>query len=387
MISDKLDEIASYIASYVENGPALQKNGLYSGDFGILLFLYHYADYSKEEKYASLADSFTDELLGRIASGLNIYTYCSGLSGILYMLDFLKQRKMLEVDLGEAEDILDKQIAHSMRQDLNRGYYDFLHGALGAGIYFLRKGKLAFVHECIDFLYNTVDRDEEGKICKWKSVLDIKTGRIGYNISLSHGMSSIAIFLSRAVASGLQHPKLQELLTGLITYLLSQRQDPTLYGTYFPSYSQDVPGPSRLGWCYGDMGVALAIYQASKVCRNDIWMQQALEVLLGTTQRTADNGRIEDAGICHGSVGVAMIYRRMYLDTGNEVFLSAFRRWVQETLQFSVYEDGLAGYKMRLIEDWVNDYSLLTGISGVGMFFLSYLKEDAQEWDELFLLS
>jgi hypothetical protein len=94
-----------------------------------------------------------------------------------------------------------------------------------------------------------------------------------------------------------------------------------------------------------------------------------------------------DAGICHGSAGIAMIYRRMFIDTKLDFFSCATKYWLNQTSNFSVFDDGLAGFKTCTGNNWENDYSLLTGISGIGLLFLSYLREDQQYWDEIFLLS
>ena len=82
-----------------------------------------------------------------------------------------------------------------------------------------------------------------------------------------------------------------------------------------------------------------------------------------------------------------MIYHRMYLETDCDEFRNTAQYWINQTLNFASFEDGLAGYKSRVIDGWVCDYSLLMGISGIGLVFLSYLENDLQAWDEMLLLS
>lgn len=143
-----------------------------------------------------------------------------------------------------------------------------------------------------------------------------------------------------------------------------------------------------MGWCYGDLGVALAMWQAGKVMNQTKWKDKALEVFLyATTRKDPDTEFVKDAGICHGSAGLAMIFRRMYLETGIEEFKTATDHWINETLKNARFEDGLAGYKRLTMDGWENDYSLIMGIAGIGLVLISYLTNDAQEWDELFLLS
>ena len=95
---------------------------------------------------------------------------------------------------------------------------------------------------------------------------------------------------------------------------------------------------------------------------------------------------LNDCGICHGSAGVAMMFRRFYLETQEKIFHDAWIHWINFTLNFKRFDDGLAGFKTFESGEWKNDFSLLTGISGIGLALLSFVRDDSQEWDELFLM-
>ena len=77
----------------------------------------------------------------------------------------------------------------------------------------------------------------------------------------------------------------------------------------------------------------------------------------------------------------------MYIETKKIEFKEATDFWMEQTLNFSDHEDGLAGFKTYMQGEWIGDYSLLTGISGVGLVLISYITDDLQEWDEMLLLS
>jgi len=132
----------------------------------------------------------------------------------------------------------------------------------------------------------------------------------------------------------------------------------------------------------------LALWQAGKAIDKPEWKNKGLEILLQSTQRRNLNENfVRDAGICHGSAGIALIYRRLYIETGRDEFREATQYWINQTLNFSCFDDGLSGYKTLVKEGWKCDYSLLTGISGIGLVLLSYLENNQQQWDELFLIS
>ncbi|WP_298652111.1 lanthionine synthetase LanC family protein [uncultured Proteiniphilum sp.] len=129
------------------------------------------------------------------------------------------------------------------------------------------------------------------------------------------------------------------------------------------------------------------LWQAGKAINKDEWKEKGLEVLLQSTKRTAyHDSLVTDAGICHGSAGIALIFRRMYLETKLDDFKSGTQYWINQTLELASLEESL-GYKHSLRDSWVSDYSLLTGISGIGLVLLSYLHDEQQNWDEMLLIS
>ena len=136
------------------------------------------------------------------------------------------------------------------------------------------------------------------------------------------------------------------------------------------------------------LGIGLALWKAGKAIGNKDWKEKGLHILLHSTQRRImSDTLVIDAEICHGSAGIALIFRRMYLDTTIEQFKDATDFWIRQTLRFSENKDGLAGFQTYMKGEWLGDYSLLTGISGIGLMLLSYLHEDEQKWDEMLLLS
>lgn len=391
-IKKKLEEIAECICNKIQNEKIINMGGLYDGEFGILLFLVHYSRFSNNPKVHSLTEKFAEDLLEKLGTDIKKYSFCGGLAGILYLFEFFKERKFIEIDVDNVENVFDNFLIHAEKRDIKRGYYDFLHGALGVGFYFLKKSRNQQpIIDLIDFLFETAEKDTISMALKWKSILN-ENGEIGYNISLSHGISSIILFISRAIKLDVKHDKLLLLLEGAVNYVLSQQIDCSKYGSFFPSQSLENNNfllyKSRLGWCYGDLSVSFAIWYAGKIVNRNDWMKKGMNILLQSTKRSSlIEKSVVDAGICHGSVGIAMIYRRMYLETANVVFLDAANDWVMQTLNYANFPDGLAGFKTKVGEKWNRDYILLTGITGIGLMFMSYLLNDKQDWDEMFLLS
>ena len=296
---------------------------------------------------------------------------------------------MLHIDYQECKALIEDVIISSMEKDIGDNNYDFLHGVLGCGIYFLKKNNENLIHRIIDFLFDTSISINDGNSICWKSRIDEK-GKQGYNIALSHGMTSIILFLSYVVEKGIMNQKIYKLLYGGINYILSQEIDVKKFGSFFPSQSLengDVISRSRLAWCYGDLGIAYSFWRAGKITSNEILKKKSIEIFSYSTKRvTMESTGIIDAQLCHGSAGVSMIFRRMYLETSYDIFSKATDFWIDKTLKYACFSDGLAGYKTYTHPKWHLDYSLLSGVSGIGLMLLSYLQNDCQSWDKMFLL-
>ena len=394
LIKQKVNLIAECIFSKIHK-ENYESYGLYDGEFGLLLFLFYYSSYSKSKEHTLLTENYAEKLLEQFTEGVRLHTFCGGFAGILYLFEFLRENDFIDMDVSDAQHLLDNHLVFRMKQNISEHYYDFMHGALGVGLYFLKRGTgLEYIRKLIDFLYTMAEKSVDNRIFKWESSVMISDQeyRTTYNLALSHGISSIIIFLARVIKNGISDEKVTEMLSGAVNYVLSQEKDFSQFGSCFPNYIlKDSPediSKSRLAWCYGDLGIGPALWQAGKVFGKTEWKEKGLEIILQSTQRrNVIESAVRDAGICHGTAGITLIYRRMFLETGHDEFKEATNYWIQQTLNLSNFEDGSAGYKTLEKEGWKNDYSLLTGISGIGLVLLSYLEDNQQNWDEMFLLS
>jgi len=392
-ITKKTEAIADCIFTKIKKQEA-ESLGIFSGEFGLLLFLFYYSRYSKSKKDTLLTETYAEKLLEQVVEKERLHTFCSGLAGILYLFEFLRENDFIDIDISSVQPSLDNYLITRLRQNIQYKYFDFMHGALGVGLYLLKKGTYPeCIKELIDFLYNTAEKDDVNHFFRWESTVRIQEKECSaYNLSMSHGMSAIIVFLSLVVRSGMAEEKIQEMLSGAVNYVFAQENDFTQLGSYFPNfilkYSPKAFSKSRLAWCYGDLGIAIALWQAGKSLDKAEWRGKGLDILLQSTKRrNIVENFVHDAGICHGSAGIAMIYHRMYLETDEDEFKDATSYWINQTMVFSHFEDGLVGYKTHEKEEWKKDYSLLTGIGGIGIVLLSYLKNNRQIWDEMFLLS
>lgn len=383
------------ISKILYNSKPEQNYSLFSGNIGVALFLFYYWKLSKNNKFYKKGSSFvTDSFASLNHSNNGFYSLCNGDIGFMLAVNHLVNNDIIAGDCNELFQEMQLTVYSRMKFDIKAYRYDYLHNALGAGIYFLKRGdlqSLKFVETLVVELEKTSEKDGAG--LKWRSSLNYRNIEV-YNTSLSHGMASIIIFLTIAYKKKVLLSKTKRLLCGAINYILSLKSElPDLeYKSFFPNsvLVDDSVSEynSRLGWCYGDLGVGISLLFASVVLRDKKLSKTATDVLLQTTSRKDPIKEfVNDAGICHGSAGLSHIYNRLYHYTGHEIFLKSAIYWLNDTLKKSEFKDGLAGYKTFEKDKMVNDKGLLTGISGIGLVLISAISDIEPRWDECFLLS
>lgn len=143
----------------------------------------------------------------------------------------------------------------------------------------------------------------------------------------------------------------------------------------------------RMSWCYGDLGVAIALNRYIKYSDNVIYRDCITEILDHYTQYTrAGELDVKDADFCHGAAGIAIIYLTFYHETGNETYRQTARRWLNIMLEMDTHSDGAAGYIHFDPSGSYSDYGLLEGLSGIGLTLLGFLSAEKQDWQKCFLM-
>jgi len=393
LLKNKLLQIDKVICNLETKNDHL---GVLNGKGGLILYHAYMSRYRNPQKHLNHITRLINEAVENVNSGYSQFSFCSGISGFAWTLLQLEKIKILKNDEIVFLKEIDNYLISRMNGCLSEKYYDYLHGAIGIGMYFLKKSMID------DYYKNTVsDLIEKLEIISinntenytyWETEIDKEKNLTGVNLSLSHGISSIIIFLCDVYNSGIQIEKTEKLVRLSVQFLLTQRRDIHNYDSIFPSTNYDLlsEDKSRLAWCYGDIGNGLALYKASNTFDRKDWNEVALNILLHSSKRRdLMTESIYDAGFCHGTSGLLYIFKKLYNETKREEFKEAMNFWLNETMKMAYHEKGFAGYKVWMGEKyggWKPDSSLLEGISGIGLVFLSFLIPFS-DWDECLLLS
>lgn len=388
---------------------ALEKNyrlksevGLLDGLGGVALFFFYYGRFKNIDKYAEIGTQIIELIIEKINQGYNFPTYCTGIAGAGWVIEHLFENDFIDKNNDSLLQPLDDYLEKTMLSDLKSNNFDFLHGAIGYGTYFLKRYKNTFesglkeryknsVLKLISGLKKNSEKDIHG--IKWISILDPKTNLTGYNLSLSHGISSIISFLVKTYEFDDFKTYSKALLLKSIDYLARHEISETNKKYYmYPIWiARSRPNPihSPLAWCYGDLGVALSFHNASKVLKNKDLYSKSISILENATNRKSNlKTGIVDAGICHGAFGVCEIFNSIYKNTDKIVFKKASDYWLNVGLNMSEkgIDSGFTKWNGKL-KKWEFEVNLLEGISGVGLAIIDHLQKQKNNWNESLYIS
>jgi lantibiotic modifying enzyme len=211
----------------------------------------------------------------------------------------------------------------------------------------------------------------------------------GYiNLGLAHGIPGVVAILARYVAAGVEIRRARVLLEGAVEYLRSVAL-PTAsarYAAWLPARPSD--GATRVAWCYGDLGVSVAIMAAATATARDDWRAHALDLAHGAAARSFEQSGAHDAGLCHGAAGNAHLFNRLSQATGDAELARAADAWFVRTLALRS-TDPIAGFPRALPVDGVTTWEpapdILTGASGVALALHAAISSIEPAWDQLLL--
>lgn len=210
----------------------------------------------------------------------------------------------------------------------------------------------------------------------------------GYtNFGLAHGIPGIVAILARYVTAGIASARARTLLDGAVGFLRAAAR-PTV-GARYPAW-QPMAGEAgtRVAWCYGDLGVAVAMMAAAAATERRDLKAEALALAHGMAARSFESSQVTDAGLCHGAAGVAHLFNRLSQASGDAELARAADRWFARTLELR-RTDAVAGWPRGLPSagtmTWEPATDLLTGATGVALALHAAISPIEPGWDQLLL--
>lgn len=370
-----------------ENSKSLS---LYSGISGILLFKIFYNMNVEKDRF-NIDKDF--EYLIDESFESNYFTFSNGKAGFKWLFSYLRKYNILDNDDYSNLSYDNFILEQASLKYFSKNNYDFLHGGLGISYYSLYNS-LGFSNSYFDKIYDELFRLVNLNT-KYKMFFEYdfdsnKHIRNSVNFGLFHGCVSVLKFCIESFKKDVCKERSKEMAYKINDFLLNKNYLDQLKHSFYPQIlNKDEIKPSRLGWCYGDLSLGYVLYQAGLVFKDTTVIDFSLKILkLTTTRRENEVTKIFDAGICHGTAGVAHIYNKLAILTNDVSFEESSKYWIEQTIQYSSYNDGIGGYKRFNAYENIYERSpgLLEGTAGIGLVLSSYLSGNF-DWDYCIMLN
>lgn len=301
----------------------------------------------------------------------------------------------------DSHEELEEALLESLANVPTPADYDLISGPAGWGLYALERWPhpraVRALELIVDLFEERAEKVPQGY--RWWTSQEIlppwqrEYAPNGYyNLGLSHGIPGVCVFLSQALERGIRPRVAASLLEGAVDWVLAQRISGAS-GLSFPtSVTEDgkPPRPSRLAWCYGDLGVAAALHVAGQSQGNRSWTAEALSIARRAAVVPVAEGGVVDAGLCHGASGVGHIFNRFFQATGDPLFGTAARVWMKRTLELrqeGIGPGGYAAWRTIPTQGWYPTAGLLEGSAGVALGLLAATGSREPTWDRFLFVS
>lgn len=405
---EALDVVES-IASELREPPArpiasARQASLANGCAGLaLLFAYlSRARPGGEDRQAALDHlELAMNAAAEVPMGSGLY---DGLTGIAWLMAHL--RGWIFDPEEDATEAVDTLILDRLRRGRWTGSYDLIDGLAGFGNYALEQMPGATAVECLTQVVNRLDelaeRTSRGVawftrpelLPDWQCELCPKGH---YNLGMAHGVPGVIAFLARVCSreSDQKAPwpaairaKARALVEGGVAWLLAQKCVESDAGV-FPCWNGPgtPPSPSRVAWCYGDLGIVMALLGAARSLGVRAWEREALWLARRVNRRPVAKSGVRDCGLCHGAAGVGHLFNRLFQATREVWLKEAATRWFRRALRMRRPGRGIAGFAAYADDSWVTMPGLLNGTAGIALAFLAAATPIEPAWDRLLLLS
>ena len=367
-----LKRIASTLAA-VESD---DQPGLFDGYVGVALFHAYHAEITGDDAALERVHALLVRGVSALSDPRTPRSLVSGLAGIAWCLVHLAQRGLVELDDGVLAE-LDRVLFAELRAAVAARRTDFIHDGLGAMLYAIERLP-----------------DPSARTALEGAIAHLDAGMPGpWNLGLAHGLPAVLALLGSCLERGVdsfvaadRRVATRDVIDRGLARLRAARQvgGESLYPSEIDDTNQPVGKlSSRLGWCYGDLGIGLVLLQLGRRMNDRSLLAEARAIINVTCMRDVESAHIRDAGLCHGSMGLSHMYRRAARATDNPLWAASADAWLADTLR----REGTEGYASHTTNGPVVHRDVLRGLAGVGLGLVAAIDPELTDWDHCLLLA
>jgi hypothetical protein len=396
-LKDQALRLAGTLAEALHATPAAGRRdvSLASGSAGLAVCSGQLARTRDDPQAADAAVTHLEEAVRVLATEPLTSSLYSGFTGIAWAVELVDG--LLGTEGEDRNGDIDEAVTRLLQRYPDDAPYDLIGGLTGLGVYALARWPRPAAARCVLGVVEQLARrarpDRDGVSWwtppSWRGWRGEWYRPGGVDLGLAHGIAGVVPFLARVHRLGLAPQTVRPLLDGAVRWLLAHMVD-TPPGPTVPYFVADgvEPGPARSAWCYGDPGVAAALLLAARDAGEPSWAATAIGLAVRAAARPPDQAGVVDAGLCHGSAGLAHLFNRMYQMTAEPALADAARFWVKRTLELCSATAPARG--VTLTEParpaWKGP-GLLEGAAGVALAMEAVGTTVEPVWDQMLLVS
>ena len=380
-------------------------DNILNGKLGLAYYCHFIHHLKGNKKHLKIIEKIIENVFKTLAESNTLFssnlTLADGFSGLGIILNNLIKDKILDEEYSDQIIIInDLAYTNCKKMFKNRGF-DYFYGA--TGLLFYLNAVDSLIH-CEDIINDFHNYGKDNSYLFYNSTDDVYTQ--GVNFGFAHGtLSILAVFLD-LYEKGICREKTKNLILNTVDSLLQFSREKINfseinhkyvgyeYPSFFP-YNIMTESPNkdiylnnkenifhytdRLGWCNSDLGHILMLYKIGKIFNIESYIKIANKMGDITVNRKEYiDTAISDCYICHGSSGVAQLYKKIFEISNKEIYNEAYKHWINITISYMQLE-----IKKPFS---VQDLELLTGWLGPLLTLYSFKGEVKNSWEKVFLM-
>lgn len=399
-VLDRILAIGADLSALEERGALDADPTLGTGRTGVALFFAYLPRELRDEGTRQLASDLMQKAVRSAGPRSMDIGLFEGLSGPLWGLEHLFKTSIGDPDADPLRRF-DEMFVGSLEERRVGAAIDLISGLVGLGTYFVERLPSDIARRClmsvVERLGDTAQSVPTGLAWPTPTTqpLPRDPDRQPYDLGVAHGLAGIIAFLAVSHAAGVRRKSVRAMLEPAVRCLAAQERanGGSARFPYTVSFSDRLDGrPPRIAWCYGEAGIASALWLAGRSLDVRSWKQKGLELADRTARATPESAGVVDAGLCHGSAGLAHILNRIAQASRDEDLARGARSWYETTLDLWRPGEGIGGFPAwdgseRGQVEWVADPGFLGGAAGVGLSLSASLSSREPAWDTLLLAS
>ncbi len=365
-------------------------HSLFSGDLGGYLFQFYYLNHRQlnDKRFEDELATFLEE---ELQSDFQSSSLAHGLTGFAWFLNHLNTENFAAID-HELLCALDEAVYQSAARNAEAGNHDYMHGLLGKLFYFSERivTEPSVKEKTAELLNRLIELGTfKNNKLHWKEpqhqLTQDETGKDVVYLHTSHGQTGKIMVLAKLAP---YFTVAKSALESAVRYFLTVKENGNeKYPYRIVNGTKDYK--THKGWCRGNLTMGLALLKAADVLNNAAYKKEAEQIGLTVLKEIDNESYVAlDTGLCHGKAGITLLLQHYATQTKHPLFEQAAAKALQTTLAAGNNNGGVCGYQTYdgVANVWKNDFSLLTGVAGIGLSLISYLSNKPLPWDGFLLL-